>query len=82
MDDYTKKFKMAKIARLISIITYISTVIPLMFFEDIGIFLSLGLLVIGFIIGREYRCPYCNHIFDLRVASRKLNHCNSCGAKL
>ena len=82
MAKFTRKFEVAKVARLISIVIYISTLLPLMIFDSIGIFISIGLLGCGFLIGREYRCPYCNHIFNLRVAPRKIKHCNNCGTKL
>jgi len=82
MANYTRMFEVAKFARLISIVIYSLTLFPLMIFEGKGIFISIGLLICGFTIGREYRCPYCKHIFNLRIAPRKIKHCNNCGNKL
>ena len=81
--DYTEGFKKSKRFKVAAIILIIGSLTPQLFIDgNLGIWLTITILGLAFIISRGYKCPACGEVFDIRMSANKYDYCPSCGNRI
>ena len=43
---------------------------------------TILILIVSFYFDSQYKCPFCNKTFDIRIKPEELEYCPRCGEKL
>lgn len=69
--------------RFLTITIIFIAFVPLYINQDIyGYIFSFLILGVALFVGRQYRCPHCKKVIDIRIWVNFSSHCMKCGEKL
>ncbi|WP_461204915.1 hypothetical protein [Clostridium sp. DL1XJH146] len=78
-----REFQKRVVYKKIGFSTWFFAIIPMIFIE--GAFkyaITIIICAIAIYFERQYKCPYCNKVFDPRLKSSELTYCPKCNEKL
>ena len=81
--EIKKKFRRSVLCKQIGILIMLLGAVPLAIEEfSMPVSINVVVMIIGFYVMHQYKCPYCNHSFDSRIWSSKIKYCENCGKKI
>lgn len=85
MDDKKarKKFKRSILFKYIGIFIVLLSIIPIGIEKStFNIIITTILLLIGFYVMHQYKCPYCGYSFNYRIRAYSIKYCPNCGKEI